>query len=435
MTGPAPVTGPAPMTSQLTEPAIEGDPQDRGPNHSGPDHSGPNHSGPRQSSLLRLWQRLRVPLALVTLVVVGGVVIALLSPRPKSNVYLDPASKDPTGTEALADILADRGFHVISAYSPQNALSDLGPGLGGSAGKPSAILVVTRPELLTAAQRKQLARVRSDLLLVGPGSAALAALAPAVHLKSGNAPFSHPILPACNLRGAELAGSADVGGITYTSPDGAVGCYPTGGSPSLVRYTAGGRTITILGSGEPLSNGLLATEGNAALGLNLLNGERTIVWLTPEPTIASPPPQTTGRSGPALIPKAAWLVVLQLCVALVLAALWRMRRFGPLITERLPVVVRASETVEGHARLYQSRRARDRAASALRAAMLARTRPVLGLAADTPVGAVVDAIAGRSSLPAADIAAILDGPPPKADADLVKLADDLDKLEREVRAQ
>lgn len=422
------------MTGQLTAPASEEHLKDTGPG--APLQTDEGGQRPRrQRSLLHLWERLRIPLALVALVVIGGVVIALLSPRPKSNVYLDPASKDPTGTTALADILTGRGFHVIGAYSPQSALSDLGPGLGRSAGKPSAILVITRPELLTPAQRVQLARVRSDLLLVEPGSAALAAFAPAVHLKSGNAPLRHPILPACDLRGAELAGSADVGGITYSISSSATGCYPVEGSPSLVRYLADGRTITILGSGEPFTNGLLATEGNAALALNLLNSQRTIVWLTPEPTIASLPPQTAGRSGPALIPRAAWLVVLQLCVALVLTALWRMRRFGPLITERLPVVVRASETAEGHARLYQSRRARDRAANALRAAMLARTRSALGLAADTQVDAVVDAISGRSSLPAPDIAAILDGPPPKADADLVKLADDLDKLEREVRAQ
>ncbi len=66
------------------------------------------------------------------------------------------------------------------------------------------------------------------------------------------------------------------------------------------------------------------------------------------------------------MPLAAWLVAIQLGVALLLAALWRARRLGPLVTERLPVVVRASETVEGHARLYRSRRARDRVAATLR---------------------------------------------------------------------
>ena len=55
-------------------------------------------------------------------------------------------------------------------------------------------------------------------------------------------------------------------------------------------------------------------------------------------------------------------IVWQLWLVVVLVALWKGRRLGPLVAEQLPVVVRASETVEGRGRLYRSRRARDRAA-------------------------------------------------------------------------
>ena len=102
------------------------------------------------------------------------------------------------------------------------------------------------------------------------------------------------------------------------------------------------------------------------------------MWLVP----AIPPtarPAGTPRSFASLVPLAAYLVLAQLGVALALTALWRARRLGPLVTERLPVVVRASETVEGHARLYQSRRARDRVAAALRAAAAGRLLPGAGL--------------------------------------------------------
>src|SRR6266567_8693801 len=101
----------------------------------------------------------------------------------------------------------------------------------------------------------------------------------------------------------------------------------------------------------------------------------------------------------------------------VLAGLWRARRLGPLITERLPVVVRASETVEGHAGLYQSRRARDRAAAALREDLLARVLPVLGLVKDTPADAVTGAVTARSRHGGQDIARILYGPAPGSDAE------------------
>ena len=79
-------------------------------------------------------------------------------------------------------------------------------------------------------------------------------------------------------------------------------------------------------------------------------------------------------------------IVWQLCLAVVLLALWKGRRIGPLVAEELPVVVRASETVEGRGRLYRSRRARDRAADALRTATLQRLLPRLGLGPNADAG-------------------------------------------------
>ncbi len=230
-------------------------------------------------------------------------------------------------------------------------------------------------------------------------------------------------------------------GYAYTVSIPAVRCYPVGGYPSLVRYRTAGRAITVLGSGAPLSNGFLAANGNAALALNLLNAHRTIVWLTPQPTttrtisrLAHPVGQP-GQAQPPLVPLRFQLLLLQLCVVVLLVIAWRGRRFGPLIAERLPVVVRASETVEGHARLYGSRRARDRAATALRTAMIGRIRPALGLAAGASADDVSQALAGRSHLGRAEIVAILYGPAPASDAELLALARNLDELEREVRSQ
>ena len=80
-----------------------------------------------------------------------------------------------------------------------------------------------------------------------------------------------------------------------------------------------------------------------------------------------------------LIPENVTWIVWQLWLVVLLVALWKGRRVGPLVAEELPVVVRASETVEGRGRLYRSRRARDRAAEALRTATLQRLVPRLGL--------------------------------------------------------
>jgi hypothetical protein len=67
--------------------------------------------------------------------------------------------------------------------------------------------------------------------------------------------------------------------------------------------------------------------------------------------------------------------------------------------------------------------------------MLGRVRPALGLAANAPADAVADGIASRSWRSSQEIAAIVYGPAPATDAGLVRLASDLDELEREVRSQ
>jgi hypothetical protein len=375
------------------------------------------------------WRRWRVPLALIAFILLGATVIAILLPAPRLNVYLDPASTSQAGTHALADILAERGHQVIGTYSPSAALTAVRPG--------HTTLVITSPGLLTGPQLARLSLAQADLVVVGPDRAVLAALSAGITV-AGSPRVTNPVQAGCQLSAAVAAGDADMGGITFTisrARAGAVGCYRTAGHPSLVRYAVAGRVVTMLGTGLPLANHFLADQGNAALAINLLSTSHRIVWLTAQPAQAGAGPAGGSGSGPRLIPFAAYVVVLQLGIAVGLAALWRARRFGPLVPERLPVVVRASETVEGHARLYQSRRARDRAAAAIREAMLARVEPTLGLARGAPRNAVAEALASRSRLSQQEISTIIFGPPPASDAGLMALVSSLDELESEVRSQ
>jgi hypothetical protein len=98
-------------------------------------------------------------------------------------------------------------------------------------------------------------------------------------------------------------------------------------------------------------------------------------------------------------------------------------------------VVRAAETVEGHGRLYQARRARGRAALALRTALIDRLAPLAGLPRDTSADTVATALAALSGTEAGRVSEVLYGPAPDTDAALVALAGELDDLERKVRAQ
>jgi len=341
-----------------------------------------------------------VPL-IAAAVIAAGIAIALL--QSSSSGYLDPGDTTSQGGHALADLLTERGQRVIRVTAP---------------GSGDGLQFVTSPSLLSHAELRELSRFDGDLILVDPDAAELSALAPAVQI--GGQGSDVVASPDCQAQA--LAGDADLGGtVLRTTDPAATTCYPNDGGYSLIQYADGSRVITVLGNSTPLTNGYLADYGDAALALNLLRTANQVIWLVPS---ALPPASAAGgqQSFFSLVPEPVDLIALQLCVAALLAAAWRARRLGPVVAERLPVIVRASETVEGHGRLYQARRARGRAAGQLRAATRERlARAELSTSA-------VAAATGRD--PDA-IVALLDGPAPATDAELVALASDLDTLERE----
>jgi hypothetical protein len=374
------------------------------------------------------WRQWRAPVAVMLLVLLGGLIVALLQVRPPVAGPLDPNDTGPAGAHALVALLQHRGQTVVRAGSVGTAVTQ--------AQARGTTVVVTSPQELSRGELAELARLRAGLLLVAPGHDALAALAPAVML-AGPAEPVRDLPPRCGLPGAVAAGRADLGGLLLRSAaSGAFRCYPRSEATPfsfsyLVRYATPGHIVTVLGTRAPLANANLGASGNAALALNLLAASPRIVWLVPG-LLPAPAARPGQRPLTSLIPGQVWAVVIQLGVVVVLLALWRMRRLGPLVTEPLPVVVRACETVEGHGRLYRSRRARDRAAAALRDAALGRIVIRLGLPRNVTADAVCQELAGRTGRDPGEIRAILFGPVPGDDAALVKLAAGLDALEGQV---
>ena len=198
---------------------------------------------------------------------------------------------------------------------------------------------------------------------------------------------------------------------------------------ALIRYRDDGRTVTAVGSTDFMTNGGLLDAGNAALAMNLTGERPRLIWYAPHRVEGETSSSTSLFD---LIPENVTWIVRQLCLVVLLVALWKGRRPGPLVAEELPVVVRASETVEGRGRLYRSRRARDRAAAALRTATVQRLLPRLGLGPGAPAPAVVTTVAQRSGLDAGFVSHHLFGPPPATDNDLLQLARALDEIERQV---
>ncbi|MER5351510.1 DUF4350 domain-containing protein [Kitasatospora sp. NPDC002551] len=375
-----------------------------------------------------LWRRARWYLLTLVLALLAAVVLAAANGE-RQYPPLDPRSYDPDGSHAVVALLEREGLKVDPAIDPT--------------GRPTGAdtLVLPEPDLLSPEQLTAIAAARhARLVLIAPGPAALSALAPGVRLsdENGGVPYARVrgTDPGCSLPEAVRAGSAHLGGLLYTAGSRGEGCYQRGHGYPLVSVPTGrGTDVVVLGSGEFLTNELLKKDGNAALGLGLLGARPHVSWHLPDYT--APVAEGGQKSFQDYIPEGWSWAGYQLAIAVVLAALWRARRLGPVVSENLPVVVRASETTEGRARLYHRARARGRAADALRRATAHRVAPALGVppeaGAPDPTAlcaAVADRLPERS---AGDVRALLYGPPPTDDAALLRLADDLDALERQVR--
>lgn len=365
--------------------------------------------------LRQLWTAARAPVAIGLLVLLGAVIIAVVGMQAERGL-LNPRATDEAGSRAVAEVLRGRGVGVELTRDTARA---------SSAG-PDATLLVGFPDRLAPSQLTAVARTRADLVLVAPGPDALAELAPGI-AAAGQAPVQQR--PArCELPAARAAGEADTGGRLYRAGNGAQ-CYPADGGAALVQVGDAGRTVTVIGAADVLTNTGLPEAGNAALALRLLGQHNRLLWYLPTPGAV---PATEQQSFAELIAPGWLWGAAQLGIAAVLVAVWRARRLGPVVTEPLPVVVRAAETVEGRARLYRRVGARDHAAQTLRDASCARLRPLLGLPAGAEPGAVAVAAASRTGRSGSEVTALLYGPAPADDAALVRLADSLDTLETEV---
>ncbi|MGW4723482.1 DUF4350 domain-containing protein [Streptomyces sp. NPDC004291] len=383
-------------------------------------------------SARRIWTRVRGTALVVALVLIGGLVLATVR-SADAHGALDPRSTEPHGSRAVAELLEQRGVTLTLATTLDEATAATNAG---------TTLLVTAPDLLTDAQRSTLRSTMENsagrTVLLGAGSPSLGTLAPGVTGAPGTTVTN--LAPACALPAATRAGSVDLGGERYEVAPGttADSCYPSGGRPTLVRLPGPGTTDTVLlGSPDILYNTRLDQQGNASLALQLLGSRPHLVWYLPSLYDASADASEDDTTGGflSLIPSGWLWGTLQLALASLLAAVWRGRRLGPLVTERLPVAVRASEATEGRARLYRKANARDRAASVLRTATRTRLAPLLGVPtrdAHSPE-LLLPALSARLPGTTADPKHLLFGPAPADDSTLIRLADQLDALEREVR--
>ncbi len=334
---------------------------------------------------------------------------------------LDPESAGPSGTRALIEILREHGVEVVIARDRAAAESALAAG--------DATLAVADAPYLSDEGLTAVTDAAADVVLIDPRSRTLRLLLPG-STAYGVGP-GEVVDPGCDVADATRSGGIAPGAI-YQPGGQTETCYPTGGAFGLlIQERTGGRAAAVDGRAV-FTNEHLAEAGNAALAVNLLGRHPTLVWYMPSITdsdLAAGDPTLGELTPPWVSP-----VIVLLLSAGVAAAIWRGRRFGPLVAERLPVTVRAAETTEGRARLYAHARDAVHAADQLRIGALVRLGRMLGLGPSASAPEIADAAAARTGFDRGAVRGILIDELPRTDADLVDLDRRLRSLETAVHA-
>ncbi|OZD42159.1 hypothetical protein CH252_27145 [Rhodococcus sp. 06-1477-1B] len=363
------------------------------------------------------WVALAVGLLLIALV--GG---TLVYGGYSQRAILDPESAGPDGSRAVVRLLEQQGVTVTVARDRAAAERALGTG--------GATLVMRDAPMLSDDGLRDLSDRAQHVVLVEPRSRSLDVLLEGSALGGFSADLSASA--ECSVPAAANAGTARVGELLQPGA-GIEGCYPVDGEFGLLHGEGeDGRSVTALDGLSVLTNTALPVDDNAALALGVLGQTDSLVWYVPSLSDAD-----QGATAPTLgdlTPGWVTPAMLLLLTAALAAAIWRGRRFGPLVAERLPVTVRATETTEGRARLYAASKDAPHALDELRRAARARLGRLLGLTARSSPHDVADAVASRLAADRAQVRGILVDDTPRTDRDLVAAADRLRDLEESVRA-
>lgn len=379
--------------------------------------------------------------AALVAVTVGGLVASTVGGG--SADALSVTNPAPDGGQAAATVLRRHGVQVTATDS----LEATAQALAANGRNGSTVLLYDPLSLLQPGQAARLAGSARDsgaaLVALAPGPLTVKNLSPEITsagTAAGAAATADVAAGAgCANADATAAGSIDARGVDGIGQAGrpslfvyrgAATCFvPSGGTAGFMAANSSG-DVTVLGSPGVVSNERLAGQGNAALAFRLLGSRPHLVWYTAslkDVAVAGHPPTLAELTPRWIFPASAWLLLVA-----VVGMLWRGRRHGPLVAEPLPVIVKASETVTGRARLYQDAKAQDTAVEALQHATLTRLAQGLRLGMHARPSAVVEAAAARTGRPRAQLEALLITGIPLNDKQMLSMAAQLAALEEEV---
>lgn len=372
----------------------------------------------------RRWRSRILAGSLVVAVLAVAVLTALSSAA--SGSPLDPTSPAPAGGQALALLVTQLTGEPVAILQTPRLPRSRGP----------ATVLTPQPDDLAPSTLRGLAAAAAagdTVVLVAPDAATRRRLGLSLRTTPVG-PRRSP--PDCTLRAADVAGAVLAGPEGYSGHlAGARSCYR--GWLLVIRRGLG--EIVLLGGPDAFENAELARAGDAALGVGLLAAHPQLLWLGPG--AALPAPAGRPRSLLTLLPTAVQAGLVGLALAGLAFGASRAHRFGGVVLEPLPVVVRAAEVLEGRARLYAAGRRRREVADALRGgcrSRLARRFDLPGLA-EVDRDLLVERTAQATGRSAAAVGELLYGAPrdpvPADDAGLLRLAGKLDALTAEAGAR
>lgn len=423
--------GPAPAPSAPAGPSAPADPSAPSgasqPSRATDRTGGSDRAEGRQArpSRRRPWLTVLIVLAML------AAILASIARGYYRDGPLEPDAPTGQGSKAVVQVLGNLGVDVDVDRHTADAAEALRNG---------RTVLVTAPRSLSADQLMTLAEAHEDgdgrLVLVAPDLVTLSFVSPeimpsgAVRTETlieagpGCGDLQHQaeavLVPAAEeaIRGAaslyRVAGDSE-GSSCFSTEQG-----------SLVAEHEG---VVVLGSADLLTNDTLGRADNSALVLNLLGAEGELSWYVPS---ATDPMGSTSQTLLGYLPDWAGPLLLWLLLIATVALVALSRRFGPVVVEPLPVTVRPQELVLGRARLLQQSGSRQAAATALRSATATRLANRLGLRRESALDGLLAALAPHVDRSPEQLRTLLGPAPVTSDQDLVRLAHDLDHLEKEI---
>jgi hypothetical protein len=368
-------------------------------------------------------------LIVVGLLLAATLAVTVLNPDGRGNSDdLDPANPGFSGAQGLAHVLSDHGVSVTVVRSQRELLDQTVDA--------ATTVVITNPIHLSR-------RTARAALTHSASAASVVLLDPDPEVIKGmGLPVDSHLTGLTNI--AAGCANAKVGkdfrlaqaGRAYTpaaSGSGATTCFldkaDGGGAMVSLPAAAGRPPVILLGEDSLISNGAILDSDNAAIALRLFGQTDRLVWYVPSLTDIAAADGTSRSIAPSWFQPGLALAT----SAVLFLCLWRGRRLGRLVTEPLPVIVRAVETTESRGRMYRKSRDRTRALAVLQLATRRRLAAYLGLspaASTSSVAAAAAAVSGRGYQEVLDL---LNSPAAHDDSSLLELANTLAALEKEVR--